>query len=117
MNYARELRPTYRVVGNPGTNTDESYLLRQAADGLVISGEERVIKPDPRIFRILLERYGLTADATVFIDDQVANVEAAEAVGIRGIRFVDAVALRRDLRAVGLSLSETADGPASRATG
>jgi len=71
-------------------------------DGIVISGEERLIKPDPRIFHVLLQRYGLEAGETVFIDDQVANVEAAEAVGLVGIRFVDGPQLRADLRSLGV---------------
>jgi 2-haloacid dehalogenase len=71
-------------------------------DGIVISGEERLIKPDPRIFHVLLQRYALEAGETVFIDDQVANVEAAESVGLVGIRFVDGPQLRADLRSLGV---------------
>jgi 2-haloacid dehalogenase len=71
-------------------------------DGIVISGEERLIKPDPRIFHVLLRRYALEAGETVFIDDQVANVEAAESVGLVGIRFVDGPQLRGDLRSLGV---------------
>jgi 2-haloacid dehalogenase len=71
-------------------------------DGIVISGEERLIKPDPRIFHVLLQRYALEAGETVFIDDQVANVEAAESVGLLGIRFVDGPQLRADLRSLGV---------------
>jgi 2-haloacid dehalogenase len=73
-------------------------------DGIVISGEERLIKPDPRIFALLLERYGLAADQTVFIDDHAANVEAALAAGIIGVRFEGAESLRRDLRSLGLPI-------------
>jgi 2-haloacid dehalogenase len=71
-------------------------------DGIVISGQERLIKPDPRIFRTLIDRYGLVPGETAFIDDQATNVEAAEAVGIVGIRFVDEAGLRQDLAALGL---------------
>jgi 2-haloacid dehalogenase len=66
-------------------------------DGQVISAHEGLIKPDPRLFRVLLDRYGLVAEATVFIDDVAANVEAAAALGIRAIRFESAPDLRRDL--------------------
>jgi 2-haloacid dehalogenase len=71
-------------------------------DGIVISGELKVTKPDPRIFRHLLERYGLDPAATVFIDDSIANVRAAEALGIVGLRFEDAASLRRELAALGV---------------
>ena len=67
-------------------------------DGIVISGEEKVAKPDPVIFRHLLDRYGLDPATTVFIDDSEANVRAAAAEGIVALQFVDAATLRGDLR-------------------
>ena len=71
-------------------------------DGIVISGEEGVIKPDPRIFRVLLERYRLAPHEAVFIDDAPRNIEAASALGLRAIRFTDADALRAELVALRL---------------
>ena len=56
-------------------------------DGIVVSGREKVIKPDPRIFEILLERYGLSARESVFIDDNQRNVEVACRLSMTGIRF------------------------------
>ena len=49
------------------------------------------------MFKLLIETYDLTADNTVFIDDKLANVEAAEDSGIYGIHFQNAALLRRDL--------------------
>jgi 2-haloacid dehalogenase len=74
----------------------------RAFDGVVVSGEERVAKPDERIYRILLERYDLDPAATFFIDDMPANVAAARAVGIDAERFVDAATLRTQLVERGL---------------
>jgi 2-haloacid dehalogenase len=71
-------------------------------DGIVISGEFGVAKPDARIFAHLLETYGLRADATVFIDDVPANVAAAAAAGMHPILFTDPVALRSSLRELDL---------------
>ena len=71
-------------------------------DGHVISGFERVAKPDQRIFQILLERYALTPEATVFVDDLQRNVEAARAVGINAVRYTGAGQLRQDLLALGV---------------
>jgi len=71
-------------------------------EAIVVSGEVKVAKPDPRIFRYLLDEYGLDPSATVFIDDSEANVRAAEALGITGIRFVDGAGLRRALVALGV---------------
>jgi 2-haloacid dehalogenase len=71
-------------------------------DGIVVSGDEGVIKPDPRIFRILLERYAIAPHEAVFIDDNPANAAAASALGVHGIAFRSPEALRRELVALGL---------------
>jgi 2-haloacid dehalogenase len=71
-------------------------------DGIVISGEEGVIKPDPRIFELLLRRYALVPEQTVFIDDNPDNATAAHALGLHGIHFCSAVTLRRELATLGL---------------
>ena len=71
-------------------------------DGIVISGEEGVIKPDPRIFQILLERYRIVPEETVFIDDNPRNPAAAASLGIHGIHFQSPELLRSELRALGL---------------
>ena len=78
-------------------------------DGVVVSGEERITKPHERIYRILLERYGLTPERTFFTDDLDANVAGARAVGIDAERFVDVATLRSQLVSRGL-LPGTSDG-------
>lgn len=70
----------------------------------VVSAEERLLKPDPRIYEVLLERNGLTAEACVFIDDSLKNVEAARAVGMAAIHFTGAEPLRLDLRRMGFGV-------------
>ena len=69
---------------------------------VVVSGDERLIKPDRRIFELLLDRHGLDAAETIFIDDMPGNIEAARQVGLYGIRFTDAAALRTRLSALSL---------------
>lgn len=84
-------------------------------EAVLVSGEVRLAKPDPAIFELARERFGLDPARTVFVDDAPANVAAAAAVGFDAVRFVDADRLRRDLRARGLPLapaSGTGDGPA-----
>ncbi len=71
-------------------------------DGIVVSGEEGVIKPDVRLFRILLDRYSIDPHAAVFIDDNPANASAAATLGIHGIHFRSPELLRRELEALGL---------------
>ena len=71
-------------------------------DGIVVSGNEGVMKPDPRIFRILFERHGVAPESAVFIDDVATNAAAASALGIHGIHFRSPDQLRRELVAVGI---------------
>jgi len=70
-------------------------------DGQVISGIEGVVKPDRRIFEILMDRYGLAPESTVFVDDSAVNVRAAQDLGITALRFESAARLRHDLRTLG----------------
>src|SRR3954447_13428406 len=74
-------------------------------DGIIVSGEVGVTKPDPRIFRALLDRYELEPARTAFVDDRDVNVQAAAALGIRAVQFVGARQLREDLRAMGLPVA------------
>ena len=69
-----------------------------AFDGIIVSGRERLLKPDPAIFRLLLDRHGLTAEDCLFIDDVPANVEGARAVGMHGHRFLHPGGLAEELR-------------------
>jgi len=71
-------------------------------EGIVVSGEEKLIKPDPRLYVRLLERYRVDPARAVFIDDSLKNVEAAIALGIHGIHFRSPSALRDELTALGV---------------
>jgi 2-haloacid dehalogenase len=73
-----------------------------AFDGIVISGEARMLKPDAAIYRRLLDQHDLRAEDTLFIDDVEHNVRGAQAVGMHAVRFTDAKALRNDLTGYGL---------------
>ena len=70
--------------------------------GIVVSGMEGVNKPDPRIFRILCERYAVAPESAVFIDDVAENAVAASALGIHGIHFRSPEQLRNELVGLGL---------------
>ncbi len=74
--------------------------------GQVISGYEKVAKPDPRIFAILADRYGLDPASTLFIDDTEVNTVAATDLGFQTIRFTGAADLRAALVAGGLLRSD-----------
>jgi 2-haloacid dehalogenase len=82
----------------------QRYAFLKHFRGIVVSGDEHCVKPDPTIYRRLLERYGLTADTCVFIDDSEANVQGARAVGMQAIRFQDAQQVAGDLRRLGFDI-------------
>jgi 2-haloacid dehalogenase len=80
----------------------ERFEFLRRFDGIVISGEVRVRKPEAAIFRHLLERYELNPASTLFVDDTPDNVVAAQRLGLRAITFQDPAQLRRELRDLGL---------------
>ena len=73
-------------------------------DGIVVSGRERLLKPDAAIYELFLERHDLAAADCIFIDDSAANVAGAEAVGMHGHHFVGADGLAGALRAHGFDV-------------
>lgn len=71
---------------------------------IVVSGTEKLMKPDLAIYHLAIERFGIDPAGAIFIDDNAANVAGAESAGVAGHQFVDAVALERDLVARGYIL-------------
>jgi len=71
-------------------------------DGGILSFRDKVIKPDAAIYELLLKRFGLVAEESVFIDDTLVNVEAAEALGIHGIHFISKEQTEKELRDLGV---------------
>jgi 2-haloacid dehalogenase len=75
----------------------ERYAFLKLFSGIVVSGTEKDRKPFASFFRLLVERYGLTASRTLFIDDNARNVAGAEAAGLHAIHFQSPGELRRAL--------------------
>lgn len=97
--------PTYAITNFPAETFEETcarYPFLAGFEGVIVSGRERVVKPDPAIFRLFLDRFGLEARDCVFVDDNPANVAAAAGVGMRALRFETPERLAQALR--GLSL-------------
>ena len=67
-------------------------------DGILVSGDEGIKKPDPAIYERLLDRYQIDRKTAVFIDDSLRNVTAAQKIGIKSIHFTDPEALERSLQ-------------------
>ena len=70
--------------------------------GVLVSGEVGVIKPDPRIFELLIERFAIDPKRVVYIDDVAVNVDAARPFGIHAIHFTTPSTLRAELTKLGL---------------
>jgi 2-haloacid dehalogenase len=75
----------------------EHFGILQMIDRYVVSGAEGLVKPDHRLFRVLLDRYHLKAEECTFIDDNPNNVTTAKALGMAGIVFTSAEELRKQL--------------------
>ncbi len=71
-------------------------------DGMVVSGLERIRKPDPAFYNLLLTRYQVKPEEAVFIDDNYRNILAAEALGIQSIHFTSAEELNEKLSSLGV---------------
>lgn len=74
----------------------------QKMDGMVISYEVHMLKPDPAIFYYTLEKFGIKAEETLFIDDNLHNVEAARELGIVSYQFTTPDAFRNYLHEQGI---------------
>ena len=73
-------------------------------DDVLVSGKEKLIKPDPAIFNLLIKRYSLDPAQTIFIDDNIKNVTSAKEVGLDAIHFTDPHILRLQLNERGIML-------------
>lgn len=73
-------------------------------DDILVSAEARLIKPDPTIFELFLERTGLAAGDCVFIDDSAANIAAANGLGMKTVHFQSPEQLGKALRGFGFAV-------------
>ena len=93
--------PLYCLSNMPATTADylrARYAFFRLFHGIVISGEINLLKPDKAIFAHLIERFGLVPEKTIFIDDSLANIESAAALGFKTHHFTDPDACRQALR-------------------
>ena len=107
--FIRTLRPRYRtaIISNAADNltrfiTDDFPMIH-AFDLVVGSAYEKVMKPNPAIYRAALDRLGVAADEAVFIDDFAHNIAGAEAVGMHGIHFTPGIDLPAALARIGVN--------------
>ncbi len=93
-NYSAETFPAFR----------RRFPFAKRFRDIVVSGEEGMVKPDPRLYDLAIRRFGIKPEATVFIDDRLDNIKAANAKGLRGGHFIGAEDLKADLLRLGLPL-------------
>ncbi|ASE60626.1 HAD family phosphatase [Chryseobacterium indologenes] len=108
----RKLRKTdYHLFGLSNWSEEtfpyalENYDFFQLFDGkIVVSGTEKLIKPDPKIWHVLLERYQIKAEESVFIDDNQKNIEMAESLGFNTIHVLPDTDLEKELTGLGIKI-------------
>lgn len=103
LEYIRSLRGKYKtgLISNAWSDLRD-FVVREkfddAFDKMIISAEVGAVKPDPRIFQIALDAFGVKPKEAVFVDDFYANIEGCEKVGIKGIHFKDAESTLKQLK-------------------
>jgi 2-haloacid dehalogenase len=104
----QKLKEKYKLYGLTNWSAEtfpivfKRYSFFTLFDGIVISGEEKLIKPDKKIFELMLERYHLKAKNSLFIDDNMNNIRAAKEMGFTTIHVQEKTDLKRELYALGL---------------
>ena len=73
------------------------YPFLKKFDGLLISGEEKIVKPNKEIFELAIDRFNLIPDNTVFIDDNLDNINAAKKLNFRTIHLVDPYLINKEI--------------------
>lgn len=104
----KPLKINYRLFGLTNWSAEtfpiafDLYPLFGEFEGIVISGVERLAKPDERIYLLLLERYKLAANECLFIDDNARNIRAAKTLGFHTIHLDNDVCLKKELSRLGI---------------
>lgn len=99
--------PTYAITNFAADTLAEAtdmYPFLGRFHGRVVSGDEKLIKPDPAIFRVFLERYGKQAGECLFMDDSARNIESAARMGFSVIHVLPETDLRAEVRRFGFDL-------------
>ena len=104
----QRLRSRYRLAVISNTNVlHDEYIRRtwpvfEQLHDWIVSYQVGMLKPDPRIYQLVLTRLDIPPRSAVFIDDLFEHVDVARRLGLTGIHFTDGLELERELRAVGL---------------
>ena len=95
----KPLKKRYKLFGLTNWSAEtlpiaiDRYSFFKDLDGIVVSGDEKIVKPDPKIYEVLLSRYNLDAESSLFIDDNADNIETANKMGFKTVHFTEKVNL------------------------
>lgn len=104
----KPLKEKYRVYGLTNWSAEtlpiamNKYDFFNDLDGIVVSGTEKLIKPDPKFYNVLLDRYNIKSEESLFIDDNYDNIEAAKKMGFKTIHFANGLLLKEKLEELGV---------------
>lgn len=102
------LQPKYALFGLTNWSAEtitiayNKYDFFKHFDGIVVSGDENFVKPDPKLYQVLLNRYNLKADESLFIDDNLKNIKIASEMGFHTIHFTEDIDLEKEVKNLGL---------------
>lgn len=102
------LKPRFPIYGLTNWSAEtitiayERYDFFELLNAIVVSGDEKLIKPDPKLYQILLDRYKLKADESLFIDDNLKNIETAQKMGFQTIHLTENTNLEKEVKDLGL---------------
>lgn len=82
----------------------QQYDLSSLFAEVIISSEVGLIKPDPAIFRLMIEKLGTPAEQTIFVDDNEQNIKAAQSMHMHGIWYQNLISLKRELHHLGINV-------------
>ena len=99
------LKKRYKLYGLTNWSAEtlpiamDKYGFFKDLDGIVVSGDEKILKPDSKLYEILLNRYNIDAESSLFIDDNLDNIKTAKKMGFKTVHFTEKVNLEKLLRA------------------
>ena len=106
MALIRGVRPVIKtgLISNAWSGLRSSlqteFSIDDAFDMVVVSAEEKTMKPDARIYQVALDRLGVRPEESIFLDDARVNIEAANALGLQGVHFQSTAQAQRQIRAL-----------------
>ena len=104
VRFMAELNNDYKtaILSNAGDQTrkvmEDRYHLHEIVDDIIISAEEGVVKPDPNIYQIAMERLNASPETSLFLDDMSENVLAARKFGMKAVQFINTKQAIRSVR-------------------